>query len=243
MSDRKTAAELRELARLHGDNWLYLHLAAVEEERERDVETVPDAVHEGGWQWRPTSPSTAFAPPLGTIRACDACGALVAGGPTRCIHCVRGVEDEREDKDAPVERDLRAMTALSEEIRSALNAGPEESTVGAAKRVVQERDSLVGKWKEVDDLTRSRDDWKARHDQVFAEADVKIDELHMKLAKARADLDDAALHETRMNATLEKTAHDAHTAIARAEAAEKRVAELEKELQSDIELHEEKANG
>lgn len=34
MSDRKTAAELREMARRHGGDWLYAHLAAVEEERE-----------------------------------------------------------------------------------------------------------------------------------------------------------------------------------------------------------------
>lgn len=49
---------------------------------------VPPEVHESGWQWRPTDPDTAFAPPFGTIRVCRACGCLVAGGPTACSRCV-----------------------------------------------------------------------------------------------------------------------------------------------------------
>lgn len=49
---------------------------------------VPPEVHESGWQWRPTDPNTAFAPPFGTIRVCRACGCLVAGGPTACSRCV-----------------------------------------------------------------------------------------------------------------------------------------------------------
>jgi len=41
---------------------------------------VPVEVHECGWQWRPTTTDTAFAPPFGTIRRCRGCGCLVAGG-------------------------------------------------------------------------------------------------------------------------------------------------------------------
>ena len=48
---------------------------------------VPVEVHECGWQWRPTTTDTAFAPPFGTIRVCGACGCLVAGGPTACARC------------------------------------------------------------------------------------------------------------------------------------------------------------
>lgn len=48
---------------------------------------VPAEVHESGWQWRPTSGDSAFAPPFGTIRMCRGCGCLVAGGPTVCQRC------------------------------------------------------------------------------------------------------------------------------------------------------------
>ena len=48
---------------------------------------VPADVRERGWQWRPTAPDTAFAPPFGTIRQCQVCGCLVAGGPTACVRC------------------------------------------------------------------------------------------------------------------------------------------------------------
>jgi hypothetical protein len=48
---------------------------------------VPVEVHECGWQWRPTTTDTAFAPPFGTIRRCRGCGCLVAGGPTACVRC------------------------------------------------------------------------------------------------------------------------------------------------------------
>jgi len=44
-------------------------------------------VHEHGWQWRPTTTDTAFAPPFGTIRQCRGCGCLVAGGSTACVRC------------------------------------------------------------------------------------------------------------------------------------------------------------
>jgi hypothetical protein len=37
--------------------------------------------------WVPVTDDTAFAPPFGTIRKCDVCGCLVAGGPTRCARC------------------------------------------------------------------------------------------------------------------------------------------------------------
>jgi len=48
---------------------------------------VPVEVHECGWQWRPVTTGTAFAPPFGTIRQCQGCGCLVAGGPTACVRC------------------------------------------------------------------------------------------------------------------------------------------------------------
>lgn len=48
---------------------------------------VPVEVHECGWQWRPVTTDTAFAPPFGTIRQCQGCGCLVAGGPTACVRC------------------------------------------------------------------------------------------------------------------------------------------------------------
>ncbi len=48
---------------------------------------VPVEVHECGWQWRPVTTDTAFAPPFGTIRQCRGCGCLVAGGPTACVRC------------------------------------------------------------------------------------------------------------------------------------------------------------
>jgi len=50
---------------------------------------VPVEVHECGWQWRPTTTDTAFAPPFGTIRQCRVCGCLVAGGPTACARCAK----------------------------------------------------------------------------------------------------------------------------------------------------------
>jgi hypothetical protein len=50
---------------------------------------VPASVHERGWQWRPVSTDTAFAPPFGTIRVCGGCGCLVSGGPTRCGSCAK----------------------------------------------------------------------------------------------------------------------------------------------------------
>lgn len=48
---------------------------------------VPVEVPECGWQWRPVTTDTAFAPPFGTIRQCQGCGCLVAGGPTACVRC------------------------------------------------------------------------------------------------------------------------------------------------------------
>lgn len=50
---------------------------------------VPAHVHERGWQWRPTTTDTAFAPPFGTIRQCRGCGCLVAGGPSACVRCAK----------------------------------------------------------------------------------------------------------------------------------------------------------
>lgn len=44
-------------------------------------------------QWRPTDADTAFAPPFGTIRQCRVCGCLVAGGPTACARCRKGLTD------------------------------------------------------------------------------------------------------------------------------------------------------
>lgn len=55
---------------------------------------VPPAVHESGWQWRPVTDDTAFAPPFGTIRACIDCGCLVAGGPTRCVRCAEAEDNK-----------------------------------------------------------------------------------------------------------------------------------------------------
>jgi hypothetical protein len=49
--------------------------------------TMAGVVTECGWQWRPTTTDTAFAPPFGTIRQCRGCGCLVAGGPTACVRC------------------------------------------------------------------------------------------------------------------------------------------------------------
>lgn len=55
--------------------------------RQSSREEVPAEVHERGWQWRPVSSDTAFAPPFATIRVCRGCGCLVAGGPTVCMRC------------------------------------------------------------------------------------------------------------------------------------------------------------
>jgi len=63
-----------------------------------DPRGVPPEVHESGWQWRPCSENTAFAPPFGTIRVCAGCGSLIAGGPTRCTRCAR---DAAMDPDQP----------------------------------------------------------------------------------------------------------------------------------------------
>jgi hypothetical protein len=60
--------------------------------RRQATRGVPQDVHEGGWQWRPTDKDTAFAPPFGTIRVCIDCGCLVAGGPTRCGRCAHEVQ-------------------------------------------------------------------------------------------------------------------------------------------------------
>ena len=30
-----------------------------------------------------------FVPEIGTVRECKDCGALIAGGPTRCIRCAK----------------------------------------------------------------------------------------------------------------------------------------------------------
>lgn len=45
---------------------------------------------DGADRWHRVSEDTAFAPPFGTVRACVACGCLVAGGPTRCGRCAGG---------------------------------------------------------------------------------------------------------------------------------------------------------
>jgi len=58
-------------------------LAKPEDVRLREVV----AALECGWQWRPVTTDTAFAPPFGTIRQCQGCGCLVAGGPTACVRC------------------------------------------------------------------------------------------------------------------------------------------------------------
>lgn len=54
----------------------------------RDHETfgafVARLLHEGSWR---AVGDGAFASPFGTIRACHACGCLVAGGPTACGRC------------------------------------------------------------------------------------------------------------------------------------------------------------
>lgn len=53
------------------------------------TQEVPADVRERGWQWRPCSEDTAFAPPFGTIRQCKGCDSLVAGGPSNCLRCAR----------------------------------------------------------------------------------------------------------------------------------------------------------
>lgn len=68
------------------------HAATLEDLQICTHAAVPAEVHERGWQWRPTSDDTAFAPPFGTIRACLGCGCLVAGGPTNCARCAAAME-------------------------------------------------------------------------------------------------------------------------------------------------------
>lgn len=92
----RAAASIDEATRL-----LHLcFLAALGPAEELDAHgrvVVPADVHERGWQWRPVGDG-AFAPPFGTVRACLDCGALIAGGPSRCVHCV--------DKAAPSDADM-----------------------------------------------------------------------------------------------------------------------------------------
>lgn len=64
-----------------------------EEESSVDGRGVPAEVHASGWQWRPTSDDTAFAPPFSTVRACVDCGCLTAGGPSRCGRCAKDILD------------------------------------------------------------------------------------------------------------------------------------------------------
>jgi hypothetical protein len=85
-------------------------------------------------------------PPNGGKRP-GLCPHTDADGMPGCRKCgIAAVEEEREATTASDEELRAEVTRLRDlhiEIRKALNAGPDESTVGAAKRVVQERDSLV----------------------------------------------------------------------------------------------------
>lgn len=87
------------------------------------------------------------------------------------------VEEEREAEDAGDEELAREVTGrASHELRRELEAmtrvaDEQRGRAKSAERQLAECDAkLIA-------AERSRDDWKARHDQVFAEADRKIDEL------------------------------------------------------------------
>ena len=211
MTDRKTAAELRATAEAATgyDRMVLLHLAAVEEEREAAMDPTARPCRDcgndgtklgcneaacacghmcimhmtGGACRADDCPCTRFAvlrcdhSGIGEpgCRVCDArMGRRTVREHARNRGALSGAEAQAlEGALSQCERDLVGARNRIEEgnkaVREALNAGPDESTVGAAKRVVQ-----------------GRDDWKARHDQVFAEADRKIDELRRAVKNADA---------------------------------------------------------
>ena len=211
MSDWKTAAELRATAEAATgyDRMVLLHLAAVEEEREAAMDPTARPCRDcgndgtklgcneaacacghmcimhmtGGACRADDCPCTRFAvlrcdhSGIGEpgCRVCDArMGRRTVREHARNRGALSGAEAQAlEGALSQCERDLVGARNRIEEgnkaVREALNAGPDESTVGAAKRVVQ-----------------GRDDWKARHDQVFAEADRKIDELRRAVKNADA---------------------------------------------------------
>lgn len=49
---------------------------------------------QGATAWQKIDETTAFAPPFGTIHQCDGCGALVGGGPSRCVRCANEPKPE-----------------------------------------------------------------------------------------------------------------------------------------------------
>lgn len=63
--------------------------------------------------WHPVGDS-AFAPPFGTVCACIDCGCLIAGGPTRCAHCVSRAEP---GDTQPTEPPEQWETVLGSELR------------------------------------------------------------------------------------------------------------------------------
>ncbi len=52
------------------------------------------------WSFREPCSGEAFASAFGTVRVCLDCGALVAGGPTRCVRCVRAEETQAQAQGA-----------------------------------------------------------------------------------------------------------------------------------------------
>jgi hypothetical protein len=57
----------------------------------------------------------AFVPGIGTVRECIDCGALIAGGPTRCIRCVK----EGPPKEKGVRKIVRLFSKLWRMIETA----------------------------------------------------------------------------------------------------------------------------
>jgi hypothetical protein len=121
-------------------------------------QTVPqDQPHECPGKAGPR-PGTGWLDGIGTVRPCLDCGVLVAGGPTRCIRCVRDIESRERQTPAatdpvrityaPTETDI--LVALNEEA-DYLRNGPSGATTDeladllglAAEEIQNLRDQLT----------------------------------------------------------------------------------------------------
>lgn len=70
------------------------YMQASERGLDRIVERIEALEGEAAHAWHDVQDG-GFSGSLGTLRACLDCGCVVAGGPTRCLRCVRG-DNERE---------------------------------------------------------------------------------------------------------------------------------------------------
>lgn len=93
--------------------------------------------------WTGDGKGTAFAFGFGTVRACIDCGVLIAGGPTRCVACVRVLEAAPKP-DAATEGQKVTWESLyvySRELCEAVTSQETATAARAARALLAERDA------------------------------------------------------------------------------------------------------